>query len=193
MSLPVLGLLALLPATVLAATPSGNDEVDSSASVSLASSAVTQRRHGLFGSLGAFSAVGFAGISYGYAPSDRLAIEAGLGYGMSGVQLSLMPKWSFGQRHRLVLGLGPSLGLLPDGKSVSLWLNGDVGYELRAASGFSIAIVLGYTQGLAGCLGGQCRPGGAAWGDESDTQAWNSERAADYASPQGRIVIGKWF
>ncbi len=72
MSFRVLSVLALLPATVLAAMPSAED---SCTSVALADSGGPQRRHGLFGNLGALSAVGFARISYAYAPSDRLAIE----------------------------------------------------------------------------------------------------------------------
>jgi hypothetical protein len=170
--------------------------VTAAASETVASSSIAETRHltaGVFANLGLFSATGFGGFSYAYAPSNNWAFEAGIGYGLTGVQLSLMPKLTYGQNHRLVLGLGPSVGLGHDRSGLSLWLNGDIGYEYRADNGFSVSFVVGFTQGIAGCIADKCRPDGAGWGDESDERAFMSERAADWVGPQGRVIIGKWF
>lgn len=148
--------------------------------------------HGVFANLGLYSALGYGGLSYGYAPLKNLVLEAGVGFGYSGAQLSFMPKLVLGKTHRLLLGIGPSLGILDLDKG-SLWLNSEIGYEFRSSGGFAIALVAGWTQGLAGCAEKSCRPGGAAWGDESSSRAWNSQRAVDLQGPQGRIIVGYWF
>lgn len=179
--------LSVLPSAAFAAVPCADGEAIPVPSRPEGSTA----RHGAFASLGLFSALGFGGLSYAYAPSEQWLVETGLGYGLTGIQLSSMPKWSLGRRHRLVIGLGPSLGIRPDENAVSVWLNGDVGYEVRADNGVSIFFGIGFTKGLAGCIAEQCRPGGA-WA-ETDSQASVSERAADHFGPQTRVIIGKWF
>jgi hypothetical protein len=151
-------------------------------------------RYGVFGNVGAFSAVGFLGVSSEFAVRDTFDIEAGVGYGLSGLQLSLMPKRRFGGKaHALVLGLGPAAGINVEDGGVSLWLNGDVGYEYRARKGFSVGIMVGGTVGLAGCLNQRCRPDGGYWGEDDGDKAWSSERARDYWSPQARLIVGQWF
>jgi hypothetical protein len=180
-------LLTLLPATTAAAS---DDPAAAAATVAAES---RHRTAGVFANLGLFSATGFGGLSYAHVPSNNWVFEAGVGYGLTGFQLSLMPKLTHGQNHRFVLGLGPSVGLGRERSGLSLWLNGDIGYEYRADDGFSVSLVVGFTQGIAGCIADQCRPGGAGWGDESDERAFMSERAADWVGPQGRIIIGKWF
>jgi hypothetical protein len=153
--------------------------------------AVGPFRYGVFGNLGVFSALGFAGLSSAIAVRESLAIEAGVGYGLSGLQLSLMPKQRVGGRHHaLVVGLGPSVGI---GGGASVWLNGDIGYEYRARNGFSIGIAVGGTLGIAGCLEARCRSGGGSWGEDDDAKTVFSERARDYKGPQARLMVGKWF
>jgi hypothetical protein len=149
-------------------------------------------RHGLFANVGAFSAIGYGGITYVHAPFRHLDVEAGAGLGVSGLQISLMPKFVLGDSHRLLLSAGPSVGYFnPD--RMSLWVNADVGYEFRSLAGFSVGLMVGWTQGLAGCMKQACRPGGAAMGDENPRQSFSSEKAVDNGGPQGRLRVGYWF
>lgn len=105
---------------------------------------------------GLFSAVGELGTSYTRSLTSLLQLEAGVGVGLSGVQLSLMPKLSAGQgRHRYVGGIGVSaaifLGAGPDDSPAFAWLNADVlGYEYRSSGGFTLLAAVGLTVGLAG-------------------------------------------
>lgn len=187
-------LLSFAPVPVLAATSSVESPHMSAAWAPDGGDPLPhRRRHGVFGNLGFFSAVGFAGVSYAYAPSEQAVLEAGVGYGLSGLQWSLMPKYTIGRTHRLVLGLGPSLGMRLDQNAAALWLNGDVGYEVRADNGMSVTLVMGFTKGITGCIAERCRPGGGGWGDDSEARASFSERAADYQSVQTRVIVGKWF
>ena len=81
--------LFVLPATALATESSDGSEASSARAPSAVdSSDAYPRRHGVFANLGVFSAVGFGGLSYAYAVSKNWAIEAGLGIGLTGVQLS---------------------------------------------------------------------------------------------------------
>jgi hypothetical protein len=151
------------------------------------------RHHGVFLNVGALSAVGFIGATYAYAPVDQLELEAGVGFGMSGLQLSFMPKLAIGSsRHRLLLGIGPSMGVNVDDGATSTWMNGEIGYEYRAKGGFSLAVAGGFTAGLGGCTRATCRREGA-FGDDDDSTSLFSERATDYAAPQTRIAIGYWL
>ena len=186
-------LLSFAPVPVLAATPPAENPHISAPLPCTAEPAAQRLKHGVFGNLGFFSAVGFAGLSYAYAPSEQSVLEAGVGYGLTGLQLSLMPKYTIGKIHRLVLGLGPSLGMRLDQNGTGLWLNGDAGYEVRADNGMSITLVIGFTKGITGCIAERCRPGGGGWGDDSEARAYISERAADYQSVQTRVIVGKWF
>ena len=62
--------------------------------------------------LGVASAVGGLGVTYSYFADDSLGLEAGLGVGATGLQLSLMPKLRLGAgRHRFVAGAGLSAGI----------------------------------------------------------------------------------
>jgi len=105
------------------------------------------------------------GAAYVYSPSEPTELEFGAGLGFSGVQLSLMPKLALGSKHhRVLLGVGPSLGIADGVSYTTAWVNGDVGYEYRATSGFSIALSVGFTAELAGC-----------WGPIAATRKANSE------------------
>jgi hypothetical protein len=59
--------------------------------------------------LGWGSAVGFGGLTLTRALSAGVRVEAGVGGGLTGIQLSLMPKIAWGAgRDRFVLGAGVS-------------------------------------------------------------------------------------
>jgi hypothetical protein len=109
--------------------------------------------------LGVASAVGSIGLAYQFAASHRWRFEGGLGWGFSGVQLSIMPKVAFGGACSFVLGAGPSLAVggpyaesgpehQPQPKAIG-WLNVDVpGVECRSDAGISFEATLGVTMAL---------------------------------------------
>jgi hypothetical protein len=119
------------------------------------------------GDLGIASPVGFAGVLYSYEPAGWLLVEGGVGYGLSGLQLSLMPKLVLGaSSHRFTAGVGASVGIpgieivtdSPTGGNVNEhvvtpWLNVDIaGYDYRSATGFSFVASGGISVALAhGC------------------------------------------
>ena len=143
--------------------------------------------------LGLGSAVGEIGASYTYAPLPELEIELGTGLGYTGFQFSIMPKLSLAlnRSNRLVFGAGPSASLDfatgPDHTYIGYWLHTEVGYEHRTASGFSVLVAAGITNGLGGEMRGHCVVdcGG-------DTQTWN-EPIAGKMFPQARMAFGRWF
>jgi hypothetical protein len=148
-------------------------------------------KHRLAGDVGVFSAVGFLGATYTYSPVPAIQFELGTGLGLSGIQLSFMPKMLVGgSGHYLVVGVGPSVGINPSSQDqhtyVSYWLNGDVGYEYRGPGGFSFLIALGYTYAMAGEVRTTC-----LIDCEGDTRG--SSLRAHWASPQGRMAFGHWF
>lgn len=146
-------------------------------------------RNAVYFNVGLFSAIGMIGATYVYSPSIPTELEFGMGFGRSGQQISFMPKLALGSRHhRLLLGVGPSLGLGAAGpKNPTVWINGDIGYEYRAESGFSVALSVGFTAGVAGCWTSDC-------GDtEGEYGNLNSTSAKDWSGPQARFEIGKWY
>jgi hypothetical protein len=107
-----------------------------------------ERRHSVRLDVGFLSPVGLAGLAYSYDFTKRLTLEAGLGVGFSGVQLSVMPKLVLGNgKHSALFGLGASVGIDPDSSRHTVWpyLNGEVGYQLRAQNGFTFQASLGVT------------------------------------------------
>lgn len=112
--------------------------------------------------LGLASAVGFYGLTYTRTLSQSLALEAGVGGGISGAQFSLMPKYRFGRGAvaNFYLGLGPSLSVRRLGPGdvggafrrfgEGVWLNGEAGLEIEGESGLSFAAAVGGTVGLWG-------------------------------------------
>jgi hypothetical protein len=184
--------LLLLPAVARA------DELVAAQPSTPATEDLALKRHAIGFSGGLFSAVGLAGLTYSYAPLDRLTIESGLGYGFSGLQLSVMPKLVLGTaRDRFVAGAGLALALPRTGGSptsagepfidsdTALWLNVDaVGYEHRFANGLSLGLAAGVTVGLVG--------GRICVIDCFDRRDWDKEVAGLWG-PQGRISVGYWF
>ncbi len=139
--------------------------------------------------LGLGSAVGLAGITLTQAFGPWLQLELGAGYGVSGYQLSVMPKLALGDRRdRFVAGLGASVALPTDPRVASghpVWLNVDAaGYEHRFDSGFAVSATFGVTGGLGG--GQICLPP-----DRCEPQFLRP--ASAYWMPQGRIGAAYWF
>ena len=140
--------------------------------------------------LGVASAVGEIGLVYQFAPSPRWRFEGGLGWGFSGVQLSVMPKIALGGACSFVAGLGPSVGVggpyaqsgpehqpQPD---VIPWLNLDVpGVECHSDAGISFQATLGVTMALR-----------AFHYDITDVGATIH---AGNLFPQARFGFGWWF
>jgi len=152
-----------------------------------ASETVARHRMGL--DVGVASAVGSVGASYQFAPRQWLRLEAGLGWGPTGTQLSAMPKVAFGGRScRFMAGLGMSLAIGGGEATANQssppasipWLNLDAaGIECRTSAGFSFQGALGLTMPLA-----DFRYEFAEIGD--------TVHAGDLL-PQGRLGVGWWF
>jgi hypothetical protein len=141
-----------------------------------AASARADQRLGL--DVGAFSAVGELGLTYS-AEHDVGRIELGLGAGLTGYQLSAMPKLSLGSpSHRYLGGAGVSVSLPTDGRfGRVVWLNVDaLGYEYRVPSSWSLQVSLGFTYALTAAS----RP--------SDYPI-----PAGFLFPQARFGVGRWF
>jgi len=103
-----------------------------------------------------------------------------------------MPKVSLGRSsNRLVIGTGLSSSLdsssHPDRSYVGYWLNAEVGYEYRSASGYSVLLAVGLTYGLGGTMPTHCIVDCASDAESSVRQV------AGLLYPQGRIAIGRWF
>jgi hypothetical protein len=139
--------------------------------------------------VGVASAVGMVGVDYQFAPSRWLRLEGSAGLGVTGAQLSIMPKIALGSGTcAFIAGFGPSLavggqqampghGPNPD---VIPWLNLDLpGIECRARSGLSLQATLGLTIPLVEFH----------W-DFTDV---GSTIHAGAILPQGRLGIGWWF
>lgn len=176
--------LALILALVSASAPArASAEVDAQASSS------TSRRTAVGVDLGVASAVGVAGVTLTRAFTDQARLEGGVGYGLSGLQLSLMPKWVFGRgRDHFVTGVGLAIAFPGDSRSASghpLWLNVDVaGYEHRFDSGLAVSAAVGLTGGLGG--GRLCVPA-----DGCEPQFLHD--VTTYWGPQGRVGVAYWF
>jgi hypothetical protein len=109
-----------------------------------------ERHHRLGIDAGVASAVGWGGITYAYSPIRWVLFEAGAGYGISGTQLSLMPKLTPGsERNRFLFGPGYSIGIGPSmsgtkAGDVLHFINVDVGYEHRFETGFALQVAAGF-------------------------------------------------
>ena len=173
----VLVSLSLLPAVDAAAESRRLPEVTESA------------RTAVGVDLGIASAVGFGGVTLARQLASHWRLEAGVGLGVTGVQLSLMPKMVFGgARDHYVGGAGISVTVLSDSQYVSgypLWLNVDaIGYEHQFDSGLALSWALGFTGGLGG--GRICLPP-----DGCEPQFF--EDVTHYWGPQARAQLAYWF
>lgn len=153
------------------------------ATISTPARAAELRDNALRLDVGFVSAVGEAGVTYTRSLTHMVQLEAGVGWGVSGVQLSLMPKLSVGAaHHRYVggVGLAAAVRLTPDTDESPVlgWLNADVlGYEYRSARGFTLLVAIGLSVGIAGHY---------RWED-------SREEVAGMVMPQGRIGVGYSF
>jgi hypothetical protein len=124
----------------------------------------------------------FGGLTYANALHRWVAVEATLGFGDTGFQLSLLPALSIplqGERHRLIVGPSLALGFGRDyphqasrdyGPGKFLWLSAAFAYQFRAENGFTFVLAAGPTTLVYGgeasveCHGGDpgapitCRP-----------------------------------
>lgn len=111
--------------------------------------------------LGFGSALGFGGLSYTRSLGERFAIEGGAGYGISGAQLSVMPKLLFSSSATTFFaGLGPAFSIkrLDAGDvgaafsryGTGVWLNADLGVHVIARSGLTFMAAAGANLGLWG-------------------------------------------
>jgi hypothetical protein len=147
------------------------------------------RRNRLGADLGMASALGMAGVDYQFAPLHWLRLEGAAGWGITGAQVSMMPKVALGSGDcAFTAGFGPSLaiggapvepGHGPHPGAIP-WLNLDVpGIECRARSGFSVQVTLGLTMPLADF--------------HYDVAEVGDTIHAGQILPQGRAGIGWWF
>ena len=105
--------------------------------------------------LGVASAVGFLGLTFTRTFGDFFQMEAGVGTGYSGTQLSLMSKIVLGSRDVFfVSGAGFSVAVPTDPLHATgnpVWLNVDaVGLELISTHGFTFEASAGITKGIGG-------------------------------------------
>jgi hypothetical protein len=152
-----------------------------------APAATVRQRVGM--DMGIGSAVGLIGVDYQLAPSPWLRLEGAAGWGVTGAQLSLMPKIALGSGacaftagfgaalavggQQAMEGHGPNPAAIP-------WLNLDVpGIECHTRSGFSFEATLGLTMPLT-----------AFHWDVADV---GDTVHAGAILPQGRVGIGWWF
>jgi hypothetical protein len=118
------------------------------------------RLTGARGELGIGAPTGTIGVVLWRDVAPALRLEAGTGWGLSGLQLSGFSKLVLGgQHHRFVTGAGLSVGI-PLGEPVFRdhhggspvampWLNADLaGYEYMGTGGWTFSVALGATAAL---------------------------------------------
>jgi hypothetical protein len=137
---------------------------------------------------GVASALGFGGIAFVYSPLRSVELEAGTGVGITGVQLSFMPKLAIGSVHnRFVTGVGLAYATetaYPTGTH-PIWLNADLlGFEHRGSSGFTFLATAGYTISLQGRFCDTSPFEGCGGGDA---------RYKTVGAIQGRLGVGYSF
>jgi hypothetical protein len=126
-----------------------------------ATPALPDHHHRIAFHLGWGSAVGELGVTYAHDVGPHFQLEAGAGMGVTGYQLSVMPKLVFGGgTRRFVMGVGAAAGLTtrddahvgPDHEPkppLVWWLNADLlGYEYHAAGGGLFVVAVGLTTNL---------------------------------------------
>jgi hypothetical protein len=139
--------------------------------------------------VGLGSALGLGGLTLTERLGRFARLELGAGYGLSGYQLSLMPKVALGRPHdHFVAGVGLSMAF-PDNPRVAsghpVWLNIDaLGYEHLFDTGIAVSAAFGVSGGLGG--GELCTPP-----DGCELQF--QEPVTNYWFPQGRVGIAYWF
>ncbi len=146
---------------------------------------------------GIASAVGFGGIALQAQPAENARVELGGGYGITGWQLSLMPKYAIdaGNHTHYLIGFGPSVSLKKldpaqyasefHSTGVGVWLNAEAGLEHVLDSGVVFFVAGGLT--------------GAVYGNYLIARSWTLFDTGKYMSVagawsfQGRIGVGRNF
>jgi hypothetical protein len=132
--------------------------------------------------LGIASAVGLIGFTYTRAISEIFELEVGLGSGVSGTQLSFMPKLRTGsQGFNYVFGAGLSVGIPLESPSEK----SQESYAFRATS---IWVAVGITVALGG---GERSNGCPLWRSDDEFCDWESIQGV--FGPQARLIIANWF
>lgn len=152
-------------------------------------SAAPTRAHAIGVDVGFASAVGMYGVTFTQAFSETFRVEAGVGQGFSGTQVSLMPKLVLGGAHdHFVTGVGIGYTIDPDSKFTEgnpVWLNIDaLGYEHLFSSGLAFSFAVGITRGLGG---------GRFCVVECDSSVADKQGVGTLAGPQGRMGVAYWF
>jgi len=146
-------------------------------------------RTGIGLDVGIGSALGELGVTLTESVGRVARLELGAGVGVSGYQLSFMPKIALGQPHdHFVAGVGLSVAF-PDNAYIAsghpIWLNVDaLGYEHRFDTGIAISSTVGFSGGLGG--GRLCFPPD---GCEEQFQ----EPVTHWWFPQARVGLAYWF
>ncbi len=179
--------LALLTAVVLLGSAGSTRAADPVASTVVTPPPPPNTAVGV--NIGLGSAVGLAGLTLTRAVGHFIRLEVGGGYGVSGYQLSLMPKIALGAPNdHFVAGAGVSVAFPTDSRLSSghpVWLNLDlVGFEHRFDSGIALSTAAGLSGGLGG--GKLCFPPD---GCEPEFQ----EPVTHFWFPQVRAGLAYWF
>ncbi len=120
------------------------------------------RNHRLALHLGLGAPLGVLGGAYTYSTGGVFQLETGVGYGFTGLHLSVMPMLAWGERHRFTTGAGLGWAVLPENcgrdpeitpsgelrepSAPCLWINIDAaGYEFVSAGGVSFVVAGGVT------------------------------------------------
>jgi hypothetical protein len=146
-------------------------------------------RTGIGLDVGIGSALGELGVTLTESVGRVARLELGAGVGVSGYQLSFMPKIALGQPHdHFVAGVGLSVAF-PDNAYIAsghpIWLNVDaVGYEHHFDNGIAVSSSVGLTGGLGG--GQICLPP-----DGCEPQFFRD--VTHYWGPQARAQLAYWF
>jgi hypothetical protein len=151
MRLPVLVTALVALASARAAAADGVSEFEN-------------RPTALFVQVGVGTPVGWLGLEAERTLTPEMAISAGAGFGETGPQASLMPRFLFwGDRSKVFIGTGVSGGdykwtkicyetVCAEKRGRVMWGNAEIGAEHRFRSGFAMRYFGGYGRVIAGDL-----------------------------------------
>jgi len=115
-------------------------------------------------------------------------LEGSIGYGLPGIEVSIMPKLATGSRsNTLTFGLGGLLSLpivAPPHQFVGVWVIPEIGYEHRFGGGVTLAMAVGYLVGIGHQMSPPCATG---------INCSSPYDARMQPAPELRIGIGRAF
>jgi hypothetical protein len=149
---------------------------------------IATRRTAIGVDLGFASPVGLGGITLARALGENWQVEGGVGFGFSGLQVSLTPRYTLGTgRNRFKAGAGLAVAIPLDDKmqtGTPVWLNVDAaGYEHRFRSGLAFTMGFGMTVGLGG--GSYCLV-------DCDNGRYQT-KVAGLVGPQAHLGLAYWL